>query len=63
MKPGYQTTEFWLTVVSNGILIVTAMKGSIPADKAATILAVLNGVYATLRTISKGVVSSSDAPK
>lgn len=53
VKKGYKTTEFWLVVVSNLISIVGTLKGLIPADKCAVLLAILNGVYAILRSLVK----------
>lgn len=48
-KPGYKTTEFWLTIVSNAIMILGALDGKIDPKVAAIALAVLNGVYTALR--------------
>lgn len=53
MKSGYKTSEFWLVVVSNLIAIVGALNGVLDPKTAAIALAVLNGVYSTLRTIAK----------
>ena len=53
MKDGYKTTEFWLTILTNLITIVTAIQGVIPPQTAAIILAVLNGIYTTMRSIVK----------
>lgn len=55
-KPGYQTTEFWLTLVGNLINVVGMFKGVIPPGIAAIVVAVLNGIY----TIVRGFVKSSD---
>ena len=54
VKAGWQTSEFWLIVVTNLLAVATAMQGSLNPQTAAIILAVLNGVYTVLRTIVKG---------
>ena len=52
-KPGWKTTEFWLTVVANLLTVATVAKGMMKPDVAAVTLAVLNGAYATLRSLVK----------
>ena len=52
-KAGYKTTEFYITVVSNLLGVFGVVKGMIPADTAAVILAVLNGLYGVLRALQK----------
>ena len=53
IKSGWKTTEFWVTVVANLIVVVGALGEVIPADTAAVIIAVLNGVYGVLRALIK----------
>lgn len=53
VKPGYKTTEFWITVISNLITIVGAVQGMIDPKIAAIILAVLNGLYNLMRGLVK----------
>lgn len=53
VKSGIKTTEFWLTVVTNLITIIGTLKGVIPAETMAIILAVLNGIYTVLRSLVK----------
>ena len=53
VKPGIYTTEFWLTVITNLITIITTLKGMIPAETATIILAILNGLYTILRSLVK----------
>lgn len=53
VKSGWKTSEFWMTVVSNLITIVGALKGVIPAETAAVIVAVLNGLYTIGRDVVK----------
>lgn len=53
IKPGYKTTEFWLTVLTNLLTITQALQGVIPVEKAAIIVAAINGVYGVVRAIAK----------
>lgn len=53
VKPGYKTTEFWLTVLSNLITIAGALQGVIDGKTAAVVLAVLNGLYNLVRGLAK----------
>jgi len=52
-KPGYLTTEFWVTALTNLIAVVGALKGIIPGNVATIALTVLNSVYAIVRTFVK----------
>jgi hypothetical protein len=52
-KPGWKTSEFYLTVLSNLIAIAGALNGVLDPKTAAIIMAVLNGLYTTLRTVAK----------
>lgn len=52
-KPGWQTTEFWLCVLSNIGALITALTGIIDAKTATIISAVVTCVYAILRTLGK----------
>ena len=53
VKPGWQCTEFYVTVLSNIIAIVGALKGIIPAQTATIALVILNGIYTILRSLVK----------
>lgn len=53
VKSGWKTSEFWLVVLSNIAAIVPALNGVIPADKAATLLVIVNSVYAIVRALTK----------
>ena len=53
MKAGIKTTEFWLTIVANLIVVVGALGEVIPAQAAAIIIAALNGLYGVLRALVK----------
>lgn len=61
MKPGWQTTEFWVKILGDIVAVWGAVHGFIPADKAAMIVAITSSVYAALRTILK-VVKNKDLP-
>ena len=58
MKPGVQSTEFWLTIVSNGIVILQGLQGTLEAKWVALALAVLNGIYTTMRSLVKSNTSN-----
>ena len=53
MKAGIKTTEFWMTVVSNLLVVVAALEGILPAETAGVIVAVLTGIYGVLRALAK----------
>ena len=56
-KPGYKTTEFWLTIAANVAAILAAVADVLPPDKAALVLAVSNGIYAVSRGMAKKVIT------
>lgn len=61
-KPGWKTTEFYLTLLTNLVAIVGALKGVIPDHVATIIVAVANGSYGVVRAITKSNTSgTSDA--
>lgn len=62
VTPGWKTTEFWLTVLTNIITIAGSLQGIVPAQTAAIITAVANGVYGILRTITKSNSPSTVEP-
>lgn len=53
MKAGVQTTEFWMTILTNIVSIVGALQGVISPEIAAIIVSIANGIYGVLRTIAK----------
>ena len=53
VKPGWRCTEFWLTVITNLITIVGALKGIIKPETMVIVLAILNGIYGILRSLVK----------
>jgi hypothetical protein len=55
-KPGWQTSEFWLTLITNLVGVLGMAKGIVPPQYQgyiAVALIVLNGVYTTARTLIK----------
>lgn len=62
VKSGWKTSEFYLTILSNLITIAGALQGVIDPKTAAIILAVLNGLYTTLRTIAKAGTTETPKP-
>lgn len=59
VKSGWKTTEFWLAVLSNVATVIPALSGVIPAEKAAMILAVVNGIYGIVRGLTKAAAPAS----
>lgn len=59
VKTGYKTSEFWLAVLSNVATVIPALAGVIPAEKAAMILAVVNGIYGIVRGLTKATATPS----
>ncbi len=53
MKPGYKTTEFWLTILGVAGSTVTGLAGVIPLTIAAPLAAALTGLYTLGRSIAK----------
>ena len=59
VKSGWRTSEFWMTIVTQVLAVVAALNGVLDPKTAATIVAVLNAVYAVLRTLAKTPVSDT----
>lgn len=53
IKSGWQTSEFWLTLLTNVVTIVQTLHGVVPPDVAAIIIASANGIYGIIRAIAK----------
>jgi len=53
VKPGWKTTEFWMTVIGNLVTVVGTLNGTIPPEKCAIIVSILNTIYTVLRTFAK----------
>lgn len=60
-KPGWKTTEFWLTILTNLGSVVGALSGVIPADLAVKIIAGINGTYAVARSVLKAIQDVKEA--
>lgn len=55
MKPGYKTTEFWLTLFSSILPAIGAMAGVIAPETAAVAGAAVTGVYNAGRALEKSL--------
>ena len=53
VKPGVQTTEFWLALVTNVVTVVTMVAHVLPPKYGVPVMAGLNGVYAIMRALTK----------
>lgn len=53
MKPGIQTTEFWVTALTDVGIIAAALQGSLPPKWAAVAASVANVAYAISRGLAK----------
>ena len=53
LKPGYQTTEFWIVVLTNVAAVVAASASWLPPKWAAGTAAVASAAYAIARGLSK----------
>lgn len=55
MKPGYKTTEFWVTVFAIGGLVVTQLSATnvLPVKYGALAAAIASGLYAISRGLAK----------
>lgn len=58
-KPGYKTTEFYLTLLTNVIAIIGALKGVIPDNVATIIVATANAAYGLIRALTKATATPS----
>jgi hypothetical protein len=61
-KPGWKTTEFWLTVAAELALVLTAIQGSLPPKWAAISGTVAGGLYAISRGQAKSAVGAGTSP-
>jgi hypothetical protein len=52
-KPGWKTTEFWLTILSNLVTVIGTLKNVIPPEKAAMYIGIINAIYGIIRTYGK----------
>lgn len=58
-KPGYLTTEFWVTIFTNAYALgdVVGIWNTIPDRYATILMAVVSGAYAASRGIAKSGVT------
>lgn len=54
-KPGWKTSEFWVTIAGQAATIFMAVKGFIPSNIATIITVAGTAVYTIARTIAKAV--------
>ena len=52
-KPGVQSTEFWLTIMGNAVVMLQGLQGQLDAKWVALAFVVLNGIYTTMRSLVK----------
>ncbi len=52
-KPGWKTTEFWLTLALNAAAVLSMLSGILPGERGITAIAIANALYAFARTWSK----------
>lgn len=53
MKPGWQTSEFWLTVATDAGIVAAALTGELSPKYAAIAVAVSKVAYAIARGLAK----------
>lgn len=53
MKPGFKTTEFWLTVFGAIGLLAGALLDALPEEASGIGVAILTAVYTISRTLTK----------
>lgn len=52
-KPGYKTTEFWLTVATAVAGLLQAVAGALPPAQAAILITISTGLYTLSRGLAK----------
>ena len=52
-KPGYKTTEFWVTGLSSVGAVLASVAGFLPPQYAAIATAIAGGLYAVSRGLAK----------
>lgn len=53
LKPGYKTTEFWVTALTSAAALIAALSGHLSPRYAAIAAAVSTGLYAIGRGLAK----------
>lgn len=54
-KPGWKTTEFWMTIAGQAATLFGAVRGFIPPQYAAIVAAVGTAIYTIAATVRKGI--------
>lgn len=52
-RPGWKTTEFWLTVATAVAAMLATVADLVPAEMAGMLIAISNGLYAISRGLAK----------
>ena len=52
-KTGVTTTEFWMTMLGNVVVVLQGMQGQLDSKWVAIALVVINGVYTIMRSLVK----------
>jgi hypothetical protein len=52
-KPGYKTTEFWLTIAANVAAILATVAEVLPPEWGAIAVVISNGIYSVSRGVAK----------
>jgi len=59
MKPGYKTTEFWITIATSLGALIAALADALPPRYAAIATAASAAAYA----IARGIAKTGSSPK
>ena len=52
-KPGYKTTEFWVTLLTQAAIVATALQGALSPEHAVYATAFSQAAYAIARGLAK----------
>lgn len=61
LKPGIQTTEFWLTVATGVIAVGLSIAGQLDGTTAAAVCTLLTALQTIMRTFLKGIHAKDEA--
>lgn len=53
LKPGYKTTEFWITAIGTAMTFFQSIQGSLDPKVGAIVMAVMQAAYAIARALAK----------
>ena len=62
MKPGYQTTEFWIALAAAGIAGALGFLETVDAPWAVSAVTIISAVYSILRVVLKIKTPTPPAP-